>query len=160
MDVTFSFLKIYGAKFKVNQICLLAIKLIANLHNSSNVFSTFFVPANDVIIDFNILSTIEFIISNFSYFSYFSYFEIISKILTLVKLATIQQEENHFFSIDLWNTYESTLAGLCRTNNNIDEGYNLHAVQKLNQGQTLRIQERKYRELHERILRILQSYNL
>ncbi|KAF0985872.1 hypothetical protein HZS_6077 [Henneguya salminicola] len=108
-------------KFKVNQICVLAIKLI--------------------------------------------------KILTLVELTTIQQEENPFFSIDLWNTYESTLAGLCRTNNNvegghnsfskiIDEGYHLLAVQQLNQGQTLRIQKRKYRELHERISRIVQSYNL
>ncbi|KAF0985415.1 hypothetical protein HZS_7071, partial [Henneguya salminicola] len=48
------------------------------------------------------------------------------------------------FSIDLWNTYESTLAGLCQTNNNvegwhnsfskiIDEGYHLLAVKQLNQ---------------------------
>ncbi|KAF0987998.1 LOW QUALITY PROTEIN: hypothetical protein HZS_7399, partial [Henneguya salminicola] len=41
-----------------------------------------FAPANDVIIALNILSTNKFIIS---------------KILTLVELTTIQQEENHFF---------------------------------------------------------------
>ncbi|KAF0985640.1 LOW QUALITY PROTEIN: hypothetical protein HZS_6475 [Henneguya salminicola] len=39
----------------------------------------------------------------------------------------------------------------------IDEGY--HLLAQLNQGQTLRIQKRKYRELQERILRIVQSYN-
>ncbi|KAF0986464.1 hypothetical protein HZS_2800 [Henneguya salminicola] len=42
----------------------------------------------------------------------------------------------------------------------IDEGYHLLAVQQLNQGQTLRKQKRKYRELNERILRFAQSYNL
>ncbi|KAF0985720.1 hypothetical protein HZS_736 [Henneguya salminicola] len=38
VDVTFTFLKINGAKFKVNKICFLAIKLIANLHNMFECF--------------------------------------------------------------------------------------------------------------------------
>ncbi|KAF0985430.1 LOW QUALITY PROTEIN: hypothetical protein HZS_5354 [Henneguya salminicola] len=65
-----------------------------------------FVPANDVIIAFNILSTNEFIIS---------------EILILVELTRIQQE-NHFFLLICG--IHMNLPGLCQTNNNFEGWYN------------------------------------